>query len=316
MNGQENERVSLGQPCGPEMVEDSGRVICPSSGYVIEESPISDLPEWRYFSAGGVKGLERASATNDMLRHDYGMGVTSFKASRNRSVLKRLAPLRSKIAKPHPIMKGENAAVEIFTLANEAASHFELPQTARDFLGALLHIYVERAKRPVGREKAQIVAAALEKVVEVYNLGISKGEIKEFFDIDDNDLWEGIRRLSDSGALDLVKRAEADRFRNSTERVLERTLTYITRIVSSLNLPYNLTQQAVEFIRKSLEVPGKTPYGKKPEALAAAAVYLVARLNGFEVSQTDVANVVNLKESTVRKLYRFLMDGMVVVVDV
>ncbi|MGC9071232.1 MAG: hypothetical protein ACP5HK_00830, partial [Acidilobus sp.] len=77
-----------------------------------------------------------------------------------------------------------------------------------------------------------------------------------------------------------------------------------------------LTQQAVEFIRKSLEAPGKTPYGKKPEALAAAAVYLVARLNGYEVSQTDVAEVVNLKESTVRKLYRFLMDGMVVVVDV
>ncbi|MGC9072317.1 MAG: TFIIB-type zinc ribbon-containing protein, partial [Acidilobus sp.] len=229
--------------CGGEMVEDDGRLVCPSCGYVLDESPISDQPEWRYFSAGGVKGLERASMANDMLRHDYGISVHSFVASRNRSVLKRVAPLRSRIARPHPIMKGESTAVEIFTIANDAASHFELPQTTKDFMGALLHAYVEKAKRPVGREKAQIVAAALEKVVEVYNLGISKGEIKAFFDIDDNDLWEGVRRLSESGALDIVKRAEADRFKNSTDRVLERTLTYITRIVSALNLPHNLTQQ-------------------------------------------------------------------------
>ena len=302
--------------CGTEMVDDNGRLVCPSCGYVLDEALISDQPEWRYFNAGGVKGLERASMANDMLMHDHGIGVHRFVAARSRSILNRVMPLRSKIVRPHPIMKGESAAVEIFTLANEAASYFELPQGARDFLGSILHAYVSRARRPVGREKAQVVAAALEKVVEVYNLGISKGEIKAYFDIDDNDLWEGLRRLGEAGALDIAKVAEADRFRNSTERVLERTLTYVTRILSALNLPHNLSVQAMDFIRKSLQIPGKTPYGKKPEALAAASVYLVARLNGYEVSQTQVAEVVNLKESTVRKLYRFLMDGMVVVVEV
>jgi len=302
--------------CGAEMVEDDGRLVCPVCAYVMEDSLISDGPEWRFFSGSGVKGLERASLTNDPLMHDYGVGVHRFVMNRGRSVLNRIRPIRTRFSGPHPIMKGENAAVELFVRANEVASHFELPQSAQNLLGTILHRYTEKVKRFSGREKTQVLAAALEKVVEVLNLGISKGEIKAYFEIDDNDLWEGMRKLNETGALDVLKYVEADKYRNSTDRVLERTLTYIVRILSALNLPQNLSTQALDFVRKSLSVAGKTPYGKKPEALAAAAVYLVARLNGYEVSQTDVANVVNLKESTVRKLYRFLMDGMVVVVDV
>ena len=301
---------------GDECAGCSDGAACPGCGY--EDDMISESPEWRYISStGSVKGLERSTAITTFLRHDNNVGAVELRPARSRSVIDRVRALRmNRISTTRPLMSGEASKIALFKLANDAAQHFDLGQGARETLGAILHAYVDKAKRPVGRDRAKIVAAALEKVVELYNLGISKGEIKAFFNIDDNELWDGIKKLNDAGALDAIKAAQASVGPARGQRSLERVLTYINRIVDQLGLPHPIKLQALDFVRKSLSVPGKTPYGKKPEAIAAAAVYLVARLNGFEVSQSDVARAVDLKESTVRKLYRYLMSDVVVVVDV
>ncbi|MCE4609078.1 MAG: hypothetical protein GSR72_01210 [Desulfurococcales archaeon] len=54
--------------------------------------------------------------------------------------------------------------------------------------------------------------------------------------------------------------------------------------------------------------------GKKPEAIAAAAVYLTARLMNFDVSQKEVADIVWIKESNVRKAFRFLIEDLTIMV--
>ncbi|WP_048812753.1 TFIIB-type zinc ribbon-containing protein [Acidilobus saccharovorans] len=299
--------------CGSKLVDDNGVLVCPNCGYIYDGNELSDGPEWRSLSNGNVKGVERASYSNDPLMHDLGIGNLRMSPARSRSPLMRVRNLRMRIGSSHPLLKGEAPLVNMFSIAKKAASAFELSDSAKDALGQVLHAYAERAKKPIGRDVNKVVAAALEKVVEVYNLSISKGEIESFFEIDDNDLWDGLKKLNDVGALDMLKVVVAS---EGQGRVLERSFTYINRIASSLSLPQQVVQDSLNFIRKSLGVAGKTPYGKKPEALAAAAVYLVARLNGYEISQSDVAKVVGIKESTVRKLYRFLMDNMVVVVDV
>ncbi|MEB3773469.1 MAG: hypothetical protein GSR86_00905, partial [Desulfurococcales archaeon] len=68
------------------------------------------------------------------------------------------------------------------------------------------------------------------------------------------------------------------------------------------------------FVRTVVE-NNKSLIGKRPEIIAAASVYLVARLYGYEnVTQKVVAEIVGAKESNVRKIYRFLMDNTVVMV--
>ncbi len=305
--------------CGtPLVIGEGGYLVCPKCGFVLDDKDnITDWPEWRYIdSTGSVKGLERTSATNNMLRHDLGIGDVTFIRPRSRSVLKRVNDLRQRISRAHPLLNGESSAVSLFKLANEAADHFELPNAARQTLGTILRAYVERSKRSVGRDKKQIVAAALEKVIELYNLGVSKGELVDFFEINDDDLWEGLRRLNESGALEGLRAVTLGSSGDAYAKLLERSMTYVNKIVSELSLPQQVANDSLTFIRTSLRSGNKVPYGKRPEAIAAAAVYLVARLHGYDISQASVAKVVNLKESTVRKLYRFLMSDMTVVVDV
>ena len=86
--------------------------------------------------------------------------------------------------------------------------------------------------------------------------------------------------------------------------------------MSELELEREVYKLALEFVKASLS-SGKNLYGKKPETIAAAAVYLAARLYGHEnVNQSSIARVVKIKESNVRKLYRYLMDGVVVLVAI
>jgi transcription initiation factor TFIIB len=304
--------------CPPDRVivdPNTGARVCLETGEIIEEQVIGDGPEWRNLGEGHSKGVERATTTNDSLMHNYGIGNLRLSPAKARSPLKRVQGLRRSpvFMSGVPLLKGEASQVNLFSIAKRAASFFELNGSVEEALGQILHAYVERAKKPIGRDANKVVAAALEKVVEVYNLSISKGEVEQFFDIDDNDLWDGLKKLNEVGALEALRQVIAAEGRS---RVLERSFTYINRIASSLSLPPAVAQDALRFIRESLSTPGKTPYGKKPEALAAAAVYMVARLYGYEISQSDVAKVVGIKESTVRKLYRFLMDDMTVVVDV
>ncbi len=300
---------------GTEMIYDNGVLVCPRCGFILDEPVLSESPDYRQVSQSSSKGTaDRSMVSNDNLRHDQGIGVSYLNAPRSRSPLKRVMKLRSKISKAHPLLRGEAPKVSVFEIAKRAASHFELSESAKQALGTILQAYVNSAKGPIGRDANKVVAAALRKVVQMYNIAISQSEIEEFFDINDNDLWEGLRKLYDSGALSPAEGLVDTS--GGAKRLLERSSTYINRITSTLNLPPIIGQQALEFIRKSLEVTWKTPYGKRPEAIAAASVYLVARLHGYEVSQSDVAKVVGIKESTVRKLYRFLMDGMVVLVDV
>ncbi|MCE4607491.1 MAG: transcription initiation factor IIB family protein [Caldisphaeraceae archaeon] len=296
-----------------------GKIVCPKCGRIVAEDLIIEKPEWRSFNEKGMqstKGLERGTETVNILRHDNGIGNLSFNAPRIRNYRRNKRFLRIKNMR-HAINREERPQIQLFTMANRASSIFDLPRAARATLAEMLHKYIEKSNGSVGKDKSAVVAAALSKVVEIYNLNISQSEIEEFFGIDNNKIWVGKKRLNNLGILDAYKKMTLLRGSYSTgkDRQLERVLSYINRIVYDLGLSDFIIEQSIAFIRESTTI-NKTLYGKRPEAVAAAAVYLIARLNNREISQKDVAKSVGIKESTVRKLYKFLITNMAIVVSV
>ncbi len=293
-----------------------GKLVCQNCGLVINENLLADKPEWRSYNEKGIqntRGIERASQTETLLRHDKGGGALTFTPPKSRNILKAFNSRR--ISMRHATSRSEMPQIAMFSLANKLTEYFNLPKSASQTLGLILHEYIEKNGGSVGKDKEAIIAAAFAKVVELYNLNISQSEIEEFMGIDNNKLWEGKKKLNDLGILPKYRFIESENYGyiNSNDRMLTRVVTYINRIVSSLNLNQNIIEQSISFVKESLS-SGKNLYGKKPEAIAAAAVYLVSRLNGYDISQKEIADTVSIKESTVRKLYKFLITNMTVVV--
>ncbi|PMP60200.1 MAG: hypothetical protein C0201_03350 [Caldisphaera sp.] len=307
--------------CGysPLVSTPDGKLVCPNCGSIVSENLISEKSEWSKFNEKGMqntKGVERASEAINSLRHDMGIGDLSFEKPKKRNYMK--IPNRTLIKNiRHAVSRDERPQIDLFSLANKAASTFDLSRGAKDTLADMLHNYIDKNAGSY-KDKSAIVAAAFSKVVEIYNLNISQSEIEEYFNIDNNKLWEGKKKLNELGIFEkYLKNQEMIRatYQRTSDRYIDRVLSYVNRIISDLNLPQDLAIESIRFVRESIS-SGKTLYGKRPEAIAAASVYLISRLNNYDISQKEIANSVSIKESTVRKLYKFLITNMAVIVSV
>ncbi|MFB6143664.1 MAG: transcription initiation factor IIB family protein [Halorientalis sp.] len=83
--------------------------------------------------------------------------------------------------------------------------------------------------------------------------------------------------------------------------------SYLPRFVSDLDLPEEVERRARELVESARErgiLSGKSPVG-----LAAAAVYAAALLVNEKVTQSEVSEVANISEVTIRNRYKELLES-------
>ncbi|MEB3780056.1 MAG: transcription initiation factor IIB family protein [Desulfurococcales archaeon] len=289
-------------------------IVCRNTGEVISDSIISDGPEWRNFpNQGQTKGLVRAGTPVTFRTHNQGLGVDlephgrpglhsrgtgrvarGFRASRRRG----------------SVLPGEKPLVDLLVRLNNAAKLLGVPDGIVETAAGMLTEYHRKAKNlGSSRDRDALVAAALSKAVELYNWGLPQSRILELLGVSEAMVWSAKKRLYEAGALSLYK------YRPAGDRLLARVQVFAEMITRQLGLDMKVYRLAMEFVKASLRETRKNLYGKKPETVAAAAVYLAARLLGHEdINQAKIAETVGIKESNVRKLYRYLIDNMVILV--
>jgi transcription initiation factor TFIIB len=82
---------------------------------------------------------------------------------------------------------------------------------------------------------------------------------------------------------------------------------YVPRFASELDLSEEATRQARELLRASRDAGVHS--GKSPVGLAAAAVYAAALLTNETVTQSEVSEVANISEVTIRNRYKELLEA-------
>jgi transcription initiation factor TFIIB len=82
---------------------------------------------------------------------------------------------------------------------------------------------------------------------------------------------------------------------------------YIPRFVSDLDLSDETEMEARKLIRSAQE--SGVLSGKSPVGLAAAAVYAAALLTNEKVTQSEVSEVANISEVTIRNRYKELLEA-------
>jgi transcription initiation factor TFIIB len=284
--------------CGSDKVVkdlDMGEFVCSSCGLVIGEDIADQGAEWRAFTPEERKAKERAGTPIKYSHFDKGLSTVirvgkdasgrplSPKVKREMWRLKRWQT-RSKIhaSKSRNLMKAMN---ELQRLSDVLSTPSSVQEMAAVVYRKALNEGLVR-----GRSIKGMIAAAL---YASYRFTKNPRTLKEIIEASFQDIKEVSRNYR------LIVR------RLNMKMPIDRPLGYITKIAEKARVSSDVEGLALRLI-----IEAKKNYataGKDPSGLAAAALYISAKLLKEKVTQNHLAKAANVTEVTIRNRKRELV---------
>ena len=286
--------------CGGTLLIDDehGETVCEDCGLVVEEDEIDPGPEWRAFDASEKDEKSRVGAPTTNMMHDKGLSTNidwrdkdaygNSLSSRQRQKMQRLRKwnerFRTRDSKERNL---KQALGEI----DRMASALGLPENVRETASVIYRRALDEDLLP-GRSIEGVSTASL------YAAARQAGTPRSLDEID---------------AVSRVEKDEVARTYRYVVRELNLEIqpadpeSYVPRFVSDLDLSDEVERRARELLDSARDrgiLSGKSPVG-----LAAAAVYAAALLTNEKVTQSEVSEVANISEVTIRNRYKELLES-------
>ncbi len=297
---QSDEDIRTCPECDGRLATDTehGETVCGDCGLVVEEDEIDHGPEWRAFDSAERDKKSRVGAPTTNMMHDKGLSTNigwqdkdaygRSLSSRQREKMQRLRTwnerFRTRDSKERNL---KQALGEI----DRMASALGLPENVRETASVIYRRALEEDLLP-GRSIEGVSTAAL------YASARQAGTPRSL---------DEISRVSRVGKMELTR----------TYRYIVRELSleiqpadpesYVPRFVSQLDGSDEAERTAKRLLR-SAKNNGITS-GKSPVGLAAAAVYAASLLTNEKVTQSEVSEVANISEVTIRNRYKELLEA-------
>ncbi len=261
---------------GTNIIEDrdSGELICGDCGHVIDKVIYSD-PEWRAYSYSDRVKRERVGAPMTPLLHDLGL---STRCDKNFKV------------------SSDGDRIMIFLLSEiyRISSSLNIPESVAQAAAIFLRKLdgdIKSSRKYLRALPASLLYLALRAQ------GIPR-DLRELAEISGVE-QKSIRRC-------YLKLAESLNVKNSVDAG-----AYISKMVKILALPGRAEQLANKIYAVAAR-KGLTQ-GKNTKAMAAASIYLAAKILGISLSQRRLVSEVGVSKSTLRRRLRdfkaVLTDG-------
>ena len=285
--------------CGGSLVNDAehGETLCQDCGLVVEEDEIDPGPEWRAFDSREKDEKSRVGAPTTNMMHDKGLSTNigwqdkdaygNALSSRQREKMQRLRTwnerFRTRDSKERNL---KQALGEI----DRMASALGLPENVRETASVIYRRALEEDLLP-GRSIEGVATASLYAAARQAGNPRSLDEIERVSRVDRMELTRTYRYIVRELNLE-VKPADPE--------------SYVPRFVSELGLSDEVERRARELLdsARGTEVMS----GKSPVGLAAAAIYAASLLTNEKVTQSQVSDVADLSEVTIRNRYHELLD--------
>ncbi|MEM0014513.1 MAG: transcription initiation factor IIB [Zestosphaera sp.] len=270
-----------------------GEYICAETGEVIEERVVDQGPEWRAFTPEEKERRSRSGSPLSQTLHDSGIATMIDWRDRDASGKKlelerKLEAMRMRKWQIRTRIQNSidrnitQAAEELDRLAVELG----LPEAIKDEAAAIYRKAVERGIVR-GRAVEAVVAACLYIACRLYKLPRSLDDIAEYTKTQKKEIARCFRLLVRELNIRIPVSGASD---------------YVPQMISALGLGGRVEAKAREILEQAKST-GITA-GKDPAGVAAAAVYIAARLCGIKKTQKDIAQVAGVTEVTVRNRYR------------
>ncbi len=291
--------VDVCDECGGRLVSDAehGETVCEECGLVVEEDEIDPGPEWRAFDAREKDEKSRVGAPTTNMMHDKGLSTNigwqnkdaygNALSSRQREKMQRLRTwnerFRTRDSKERNL---KQALGEI----DRMASALGLPENVRETASVIYRRALDEDLLP-GRSIEGVSTAALYAAARQAGTPRSLDEIAKVSRVDRMELTRTYRYIVRELNLE-VKPADPK--------------SYVPRFASDLDLSEEAAREARSLLDAATEAG--TISGKSPVGLAAAAVYAAALLTNEKVTQSEVSEVADISEVTIRNRYKELLE--------
>jgi len=294
----ESERVC--PECGGDLVTDGarGETVCSDCGLVVETDEIDRGPEWRAFDSAERDRKSRVGAPTTNMMHDKGLSTNigwqdkdAYGNALSSSQRQRMQRLRTWNERFRTRNSKERNLKQALGEIDRMASALGLPKNVRETASVIYRRALEDDLLP-GRSIEGVATAAL------YAAARQAGTP---------------RSLDEIAAVSRVERMELTRTYRYVVRELKLEVqpadpeNYVPRYVSDLDLPDDVERRARELIDAAREAGVLS--GKSPVGIAAAAVYAAALLTNEKVTQSEVSDVADVSEVTIRNRYKELLDA-------
>ncbi|KKF39152.1 transcription initiation factor IIB 2 [Halorubrum saccharovorum] len=295
-----SEQTTTCPECDGNLVTDTehGETVCSDCGLVVEQDSVDRGPEWRAFDSSERDSKSRVGAPTTNMMHDKGLSTNigwqdkdaygKSLSSRQRQRMQRLRTwnerFRTRDSKERNL---KQALGEI----DRMASALGLPDNVRETASVIYRRALSENLLP-GRSIEGVATAAL------YAAARQAGNP---------------RSLDEFTAVSRVDKMELTRTYRYVIRELKLEIqpadpgSYVPRFVSRLELSEETQRLARELLGGATEA-GITS-GKSPVGLAASAVYAAALLSNEKVTQSQVSEVADISEVTIRNRYKELLDA-------
>ena len=277
--------------------EERGETVCSECGLVVEEDEIDRGPEWRAFDSAEKDEKSRVGAPTTNMMHDKGLSTNigwqdkdaygRALSSRQRQKMQRLRTwnerFRTRDSKERNL---KQALGEI----DRMASALGLPKAVRETASVIYRRALDENLLP-GRSIEGVATASLYAAARQMGNPRSLDEFTAVSRVDKMEMTRTYRYVVRELKLE-VQPADPEQ--------------YVPRFVSRLELSDEVEREARSLLRGAKEA-GITS-GKSPVGLAAAAVYAAALLTNQKVTQSQVGDVADISEVTIRNRYKELLD--------
>jgi transcription initiation factor TFIIB len=286
--------------CGGTLANDTehGETVCQDCGLVVEEDEIDRGPEWRAFDAQEKDQKSRVGAPTTNMMHDKGLSTNidwrdkdaygNSLSSQQRQKMQRLRKwnerFRTRDSKERNL---KQALGEI----DRMASALGLPDNVRETASVIYRRALDEDLLP-GRSIEGVSTAALYAAARQAGTPRSLDEIAGVSRVEKDEIARTYRYVVRELKLE-IQPADPE--------------SYVPRFASDLDLSDESERRARELLSNAKEAGIHS--GKSPVGLAAAAVYAASLLTNEKVTQSEVSEVANISEVTIRNRYHELLEA-------
>ncbi len=286
--------------CGGTLVNDAehGETVCEECGLVVEEDEIDPGPEWRAFDSSERDQKSRVGAPTTQMMHDKGLSTNigwqdkdaygNALSSRQREKMQRLRTwnerFRTRDSKERNL---KQALGEI----DRMASALGLPENVRETASVVYRRALDEDLLP-GRSIEGVSTAALYAAARQAGTPRSLDEIANVSRVEKDEIARTYRYVVRELNLE-IQPADPE--------------SYVPRFASDLDLTEEVERRARQLLQNAKEQGVHS--GKSPVGLAAAAVYAASLLTNEKVTQSEVSEVANISEVTIRNRYHELLEA-------
>lgn len=288
------------QECGGRLVSDRehGETVCAVCGLVARERAIDRGPEWRAFDATERDTKSRVGAPVTRMMHD--MGLSTNIGWRDRDAAgnalgteqrRRMRRLRTWNERFRTRGSKERNLKQALSEIDRMASALGLPDTVREMASVIYRRALDEDLLP-GRSIEGVATASLYAAARMADNPRSLGEVTTVSRIDEMEFTRTYRYIVRQLTLEIMPPDPE---------------SYVGRFASELDLPDETEHRARELLRAAKRRGAHS--GKSPVGLAAAAVYAAAGLGDLQLTQSEVSEVADVSEVTIRNRYTELLDA-------